>query len=66
MGCPGIVPSADGDEVDGYVFSSEYLSEHWAMLDEFEGDGYQRVSVLVSVNGGNKIEAYAYVLNQTA
>ena len=63
LGSPGIVPSDEGDEVKGYVFTSNYLSEHWAMLDEFEGNGYKRVPVLVKIENGEEIEAYVYALN---
>lgn len=39
IGYPGIVLDEHGDEVHGLVFSSERLAEHWARLDEFEGEG---------------------------
>ncbi|MDJ0777018.1 MAG: gamma-glutamylcyclotransferase family protein [Gammaproteobacteria bacterium] len=63
FGCPGIVPSEDGEEVEGYVFSSDHLRNHWPMLDEYEGTGYRRVPVLVKVESGEKIEACVYALN---
>ncbi len=28
-GYPGIIPSKDGDEVEGFLFSSDYLSKNW-------------------------------------
>lgn len=37
IGYPGIQLDADGGEVRGFLFSSENLSAHWAVLDEFEG-----------------------------
>ena len=64
LGCPGIVPSDDGDEVEGFVFSSAHLSEHWAMLDEYEGAGYRRIPVLVKTGSGEKLEAQVYALNR--
>ena len=63
MGFPGIVPSEDGEEIKGYVLSSDRLSEHWTMLDEFEGDDYERIPVLVTIESGEKVKAYVYVLN---
>jgi len=66
LGCPGIVPSDEGEEVEGYVFTSDHLSGHWAMLDEYEGNGYKRVPVLVKIESGEKIEAYVYALNHAA
>ena len=66
MGCPGIVATADGDEVEGFVFSSAHLADHWPRLDAFEGEGYERVSVTVTVNGTQEVEAYVYALNSKA
>lgn len=66
LGFPGVIPSDEGDEVEGFVLSSNHLSEYWPMLDEFEGEGYNRVPVLVKSRNGEKIEAYVYVLNQVA
>ena len=63
MGCPGIVPSDDGSEVQGFLFSSEQLADHWQMLDEFEGEGYNRVPVLVKTRNGDMLEAQVYALN---
>lgn len=64
MGCPGIIPAEGGDEVEGFVFSSEHLATHWSRLDVFEGDGYKRVSVKVKVNGTHDVESYVYALNR--
>ena len=63
MGCPGIVPAEDGTEVEGYVFSSSHLADLWPRLDAFEGEGYQRVSARVTIDGGRAAEAYVYALN---
>ena len=38
MGYPGIVLDVQGIEIQGFFFSSEKLSDHWARLDEFEGN----------------------------
>ena len=66
MGCPGIVPTENGDEVEGFVLSSDHLSDYWPMLDELEGEGYQRVAVKIMVNGIHEVEAYVYALNRHA
>ncbi len=66
MGCPGIVPTEDGDEIEGFVFSSVHLADHWPRLDKFEGEGYVRMSVTVRVNGVHDVEAYVYALNRDA
>ena len=64
MGCPGIVPTEEGEEVKGFVLSSEHLTDHWPRLDAFEGEGYVRVSVTVRINGTYDVEAYVYALNR--
>lgn len=64
FGCPGIVPSDDGEEIQGYLFSSEELSDYWTMLDEFEGDAYERVVVSVRTEHGKVVEACVYALRR--
>ena len=61
-GCPGIILNDDGDEVEGFLFSSESLAEHWARLDAFEGDGYERVLTKVKLNDGTMLDAHVYAL----
>jgi len=62
VGYPGIVLSEAGDEVHGFVFSSEELSAHWNRLDEFEGEGYVRVLVPAQLENGGIVEAHIYAL----
>lgn len=62
MGYPGIDLSAQGGEVEGFVFSSENLSAHWAALDEFEGEAYERVLAKVKLEDGSTVDAYIYTL----
>jgi len=64
MGYPGIVPSADGEVVAGHVFSSPELHDHWATLDEFEGAAYRRVEVAVTLDEGQKAQAWVYALDR--
>lgn len=66
MGCPGIIPAENGDAIEGFVFTSAQLADHWPMLDEFEGEGYERVLVTVRVNGTHDVEAYVYALNRAS
>jgi len=61
-GCPGIVLGEPGGEVEGLVFSSDSLAEHWTRLDEFEGEGYERVVTTVKLKDGTRVEAYVYAL----
>ena len=63
LGSPGIIPSAEGEDVKGFVFSSEDLNEHWARLDAFEGKGYKRMLVTVRVNNTLDVQANVYALS---
>jgi len=62
MGYPGIDLDEHGGEVKGFLFTSENLSGHWAVLDEFEGEIYERVLTKVKLKCGSTIDAYIYTL----
>ena len=62
LGYPGIVLDELGDQVHGFIFSSEELASHWAQLDEFEGDGYKRVVTSAELGDSTVVKAHIYVL----
>lgn len=62
MGYPGIVLKQEGDVIEGYLFTSDALPAQWDMLDEFEGNGYQRQLTAVKRSDGSVVEAYIYAL----
>jgi len=62
VGYPGIVLNEVGGEVHGFIFSSEELATHWVRLDEFEGDGYERVITSAEFGDGTVVKAHIYVL----
>jgi len=62
MGFPGLTLDENGAVVEGFVFTSENLVNHWHILDEFEGEAYQRVLTKVNTGDANFIEAYVYTL----
>lgn len=64
VGYPGIVLDPDGDEVEGLLFESEHLPEHWARLDAFEGEGYERVPTTARRRDGSPVETYIYQLSE--
>ena len=64
MGYPGIILNEEANEVEGFVFTSNHLDKKLAMLDEFEGDGYQRVITKAKLENGEVVEAYIYALNK--
>ena len=62
VGYPGIILDEHGGDVNGFLFSSEALAKHWADLDEFEGEGYERVLTTVKLKDGRAVDAYIYRL----
>ncbi|KQN51906.1 hypothetical protein ASE93_01735 [Serratia sp. Leaf50] len=62
MGYPGIVLNNSGEQVNGYIFTSNHLAEHWDILDKFEGDGYERVPVEVMTQDGSVVLASIYTV----
>jgi len=64
-GCPGIIPSSDGPEVKGYLFTSGDLAGSWGMLDEFEGADYRRERIIVKLASGVEVESYVYAISLT-
>ena len=62
MGFPGIILNESGDAIAGHIFHSESLDEHWTVLDEFEGEEYQRVMTEARTKGVSTVPVYIYVL----
>jgi gamma-glutamylcyclotransferase (GGCT)/AIG2-like uncharacterized protein YtfP len=62
-GYPGIVLDERGGEVKGFLFSSDSLAGYWARLDEFEGEGYERVLTTARRADGTAVDAYIYQLS---
>ncbi|HEX5664686.1 MAG TPA: gamma-glutamylcyclotransferase family protein [Xanthomonadaceae bacterium] len=64
-GYPGIVLDQQGEAVEGFLFSSQHLSGHWARLDAFEGEGYERVLTTAKRKDGTAVDAYIYQLSRS-
>lgn len=62
LGFPGIIPDENGEKVNGYLFKSENLKNHWKYLDEFEGSEYERVLIKTETNNKSIVDAFIYVL----
>ncbi|MEM7102776.1 MAG: gamma-glutamylcyclotransferase family protein [Bacteroidota bacterium] len=60
MGYPGISLDQSGAEVNGFLFNSDNLENHWPELDAFEGEGYERVLTQVKLADKTLVEAYIY------
>ena len=65
LGYPAIVLDEKGTMVEGQIFSSEQLPDHWNVLDEFEGSAYQRVTTLAQCEDGSWISVQVYVLAES-
>jgi gamma-glutamylcyclotransferase (GGCT)/AIG2-like uncharacterized protein YtfP len=61
MGYPGIILDGNG-VVEGLVFTSDALPRHWARVDDFEGEGYERVLTTATLADGTVVDAYVYAL----
>ena len=63
--CPGLIPSEEAPEVQGYVFTSTDLTNSWDMLDKFEGSDYKRELVVAKLSNGDTVETYVYSVNKS-
>ncbi len=63
LGFPGIILDPESEEVEGLLFCSAELDKHWETLDNFEGDGYQRVLTSVILENNEIVDAYIYELS---
>lgn len=66
MGYPGIIPDKNGEMIEGLLFISDRLVNHWNTLDEFEGDGYERVIITAIDDDANIVDAYIYKLKEAS
>ena len=61
-GIPALVLAEQDPLIMGYLFSTEKLEQNWQMLDDFEGFQYERISVEVILESGEKTDAWTYVM----
>ena len=66
LGYPGLVLDPEGGEVPGWVLTSEDLAGRWEALDAFEGEDYRRVQAKVTVEDGETVSAFVYVVQPIA
>ena len=59
---PGVILDDEGGTIEGYLFTSEYLSGHWKKLDRYEGSSYRRVITEVTLDDGTVLDAFIYEL----
>jgi gamma-glutamylcyclotransferase (GGCT)/AIG2-like uncharacterized protein YtfP len=61
LGYPGLILDPEAPAVPVDLFQSADLPDHWARLDDFEGEGYRRAVATVATDQG-ELEACIYVL----
>lgn len=65
QGYPGIRLNTGAETtVSGWVLRSPALDDHWSMLDEFEGPGYERVLTEATLEDGTNEPVWVYTLRQ--
>ena len=63
MGFPGIRLDRKVEMIRGHIFYSNELEQHWAELDEFEGEAYQRIkTTIILEDSKEEVDAYIYSL----
>ena len=60
-GYDGFVPDPDGGEVEVDVLVGADVGKRWREIDDFEGPGYERRTIDVTLDDGATIEASIYV-----
>ncbi|TQV75143.1 gamma-glutamylcyclotransferase [Aliikangiella marina] len=65
QGYPGIILDERAGSVSGFLFQSASLIDHWQVLDDFEGAGYQRVKNNVWLEDGSVLQAFVYELSES-
>jgi len=64
MGFPGLTIDTEGGKIEGFLFSSDNLNDHWQELDDFEGEAYERVLTKVKLKNNTTVEAFVYTLKR--
>ena len=59
-GFPAMRWRKGGPRIDVHLFESADLPKHWERLDEFEGDGYERVPIPVHRDEHPPVTGYIY------
>jgi gamma-glutamylcyclotransferase (GGCT)/AIG2-like uncharacterized protein YtfP len=62
LGHPGLTPDDSAPWVDGLLFESAELPDHWSRLDDFEGPGYERLLVSARLADGSMVSTFVYAI----
>ncbi|MEM1411445.1 MAG: gamma-glutamylcyclotransferase family protein [Pseudomonadota bacterium] len=63
LGYPGLVLDGAGPAVPGAVLTSASLADHWARLDAFEGEDYERSDATVTLASGRTVPVQLYTVS---
>jgi gamma-glutamylcyclotransferase (GGCT)/AIG2-like uncharacterized protein YtfP len=66
FGYPGLVLDDSAKLIEGFLLSSEELTNEWARLDNFEGAQYERVIAQVHLASGRAVSAFVYQIKRQA
>ncbi|MEM7498837.1 MAG: gamma-glutamylcyclotransferase family protein [Pseudomonadota bacterium] len=61
-GFAGFEPLPGGPYLPAFLLEAEALPDHWARLDAFEGEAFQRITVGFRLPEGTTLPAQVYVL----
>lgn len=64
LGFPALVLDPEAEAIEGSVLTSTELDAKLDELDEFEGDGYERVRAAVRLRTGDEVVAWLYQLRR--
>ena len=56
-------PLEEQTEISSFILFSDELAANWAMLDEFEGDGYRRIMTKFKLESGEMGVGFIYAVN---
>jgi gamma-glutamylcyclotransferase (GGCT)/AIG2-like uncharacterized protein YtfP len=59
---PGIILRESGETIEGYIFISDNLSNHWYDVDAYEGSFYRRVITRAELADGSTVDTHVYEL----
>ena len=62
FGYPALDITCTDELVAGHVYSSRQLPMLWKVLDAYEGKGYRREVVRITLANGRSVDAYVYAL----
>lgn len=60
LGYPCLAWDPRGEPIGAHLFESDDLPQHWQRLDDFEGDGYERILAPFDADDGGWVVGQVY------